>query len=101
MFHDECHPDVSLSDWQGFCDWYSPTAASGAAQYRAIEEVVDRSAIRLPMSCTPLARGAAIASPYLLRRAAYRPGAHRPRGWKKHKRRAGPGRLFVDVDVLL
>lgn len=100
MFRDECHPDISLSDWQGFCDWYS-TNATGATQFRAIEEVLDRGAIRLPMSCTPLARGAAIASQYLLRRTGYRPGVYRPRGWKKGKRRAGPGRLFADVDVLI
>jgi hypothetical protein len=81
MFHDECHPDVSLSDWQAFRDWHSPASASGVPHCRAIEEVLDRNAVRLPPWYLPLARGAAIASLYLAHRAGYRPGGHRARGW--------------------
>jgi hypothetical protein len=98
MVHDECHPDVSLSDWQAFREWHSPTAASGAAQCRAIETVLDRSQVRLPRWYLPLARGAATPSSYLLRNAGHHPGAYRARGWKKCKPR--PDReqeLFKDL----
>jgi hypothetical protein len=88
MFRDEGHPDVSLSDWRAFCNEASPYV---------IEEVIDRSEIRLPARSLPLARGAAIASSYLLRRAGYRPGAHRPRGWKKPKCRAGSEEVFKEL----
>ena len=74
MVHDECHPDVSLSHWEAFRNEASPYL---------IEKVLDRSATRLPRRFVPLARGAAIASPYLLRRAGYRPGSYRARGWFK------------------
>jgi hypothetical protein len=97
MFRDEGHPDVSLSDWEAFCKWHTPASASGAPQCRAIEKVVDRSEIRLPARFLPIARGAAIASSYLLRRAGYSPGAHRPRGWKKPKRRAGSEEVFKEL----
>jgi hypothetical protein len=33
MVHDECHPDVSLSDWDAFCTGVSPYL---------IEQVLDR-----------------------------------------------------------
>src|ERR1700737_2836457 len=77
MFHDECHPDVSLSDWETFRKEVSPYL---------IERLLDRSQTRLPSWYLPLARGAAIPSPYLLRRAGYRPGSHRPRDWRKPHR---------------
>jgi hypothetical protein len=98
MVHDDCHPDVSLSEWQAFCKWHTPASASGAPQCHAIDTVVDRSAIRLPSWYLPLARGAAIPSSYLLRRAGYRPGGHRARGWEKPKRKAGWEEVFKDVE---
>jgi hypothetical protein len=74
MVHDECHPDVPLSDWEAFRNEASPYF---------IEKVLDRSAIRLPPWHAPLARGAVIPSPYLLGRAGYCPGSYRARGWIK------------------
>jgi hypothetical protein len=68
MVHDACHPDVPLSDWEAFRNEASPYL---------IERVLDRSETRLPRWFLPLARGAAIASPYLLARAGYRPGSYR------------------------
>jgi hypothetical protein len=77
MFSDEQHPHVSLSVWDAFQRWGSPYL---------IEKVLDRSETRLPGWYLPLARGAAIPSSYLLRRAGYRPGSHRARGWLKPSR---------------
>jgi hypothetical protein len=88
MVHDECHPDVSLSDWEAFRNGVSPYL---------IEKVLDRSAARLPWWYLPLARGAAIASPHLLRRAGYRPGSRRARGWSEPKRGAGCEEVFKDL----
>ena len=89
MIPDECHPDVSLSDWRTFSNEVSPFV---------IEEVIDRSIAHMPSWFLPLARGAAVPSSYLLRSAGYRPGAYRARGWKKCKPR--PDReqeLFKDL----
>jgi hypothetical protein len=74
MFKEDGHPDVPLSDWTTFKRDYSP--------FR-IEEVIDRSQIKLPDRIVPLARGIAVASPHLLKRAGYRPSSRRPRGWYK------------------
>jgi hypothetical protein len=40
-------------------------------------------------------------SQYLLNRTGYHPGVHRPRGWKKGKRKAGQGKLYNEVDALI
>ena len=53
MVDDDCHPDVSLSDWKAFRNWVSPYP---------FEKVLDRSETRLPHWYLPLARGAAIPS---------------------------------------
>ena len=74
MFYDIGHPDIAPSDWQTFRKEFSP---------HLIKEVIDRSEIKLPDWFAPLARGVAIASDALLREAGYRPGSHRPRGWRK------------------
>jgi hypothetical protein len=74
MVHDDCHPDVSLSDWEAYRDWVSP---------HPFEEVLDRSKVRLPDWYLPLARGAAIPGRQLLSRAGYRAGSRRARGWLK------------------
>ena len=74
MVSDDCHPDVSLSDWDAFRRWVSPYP---------MEKVVNRSDIALPYWYLPLARGAAIPSAHLLRRAGYRAGSARARGWFK------------------
>jgi hypothetical protein len=72
MLNDLEHPNVSLSDWQKFRMEFFP---------RLIEQVLDRDEARLPEWFVPLARGVAIASDTLLRKAGYRHGMHRPRGW--------------------
>jgi hypothetical protein len=74
MVYDDCHPDVSLRDWEAFRDWVSP---------HPFDQVLDRRQARLPNWYLP-SRGAAIASPYLLRMAGYRTGRHRVRGWRKN-----------------
>jgi hypothetical protein len=77
MFRDEGHPDVTLSDWEQFRRGFSPDL---------IEEVINRSEIGTPLWYMPLARGAAIPSSYLLRKAGYRPGSYRAPGWFKPNR---------------
>jgi hypothetical protein len=88
MVHDACHPDVPLSDWEAFRNEASPYL---------IERVLDRSETRLPRWFLPLARGAAIASPYLLARAGYRPGSYRAPGWRKPKRKPSHEEVFKDL----
>ncbi len=66
------HPCTPLRDWQAFCKDFSPYL---------IAEVIDRSECNLASWFVPLARGAAIASDSLLRRAGYRPGIGFPPEW--------------------
>jgi hypothetical protein len=87
MVRDECHPDVSLSDWNAF---------STDSPY-LIEQVLDRGAAGLPSWFLPLARGAAIPSPHLLRKAGYHPGSPRARGWSKPKRKPSREEVFKDL----
>jgi hypothetical protein len=87
MVHDECHPDVSLSDWEAFRKEVSP---------HLIEKVLDRTQVQLPYWYLPLARGAAIPSSYLLRRAGHRPGSYRARGWFKPKRPPSREEVYKD-----
>jgi hypothetical protein len=72
MMYEDGHPDVTLSDWEKFCNEFS---------HYLIEEVLDRHEANLPTWFMPLARGGAIASDELLRQAGYRHGKYRPRGW--------------------
>jgi hypothetical protein len=65
------HPDVPLSDWQGFKE-FPP---------HLIDKVIDRSACRVPNWFVPLARGAAIAGDALLRQVGHRPGMGPPPNW--------------------
>lgn len=76
MIYDVGHPQVTLSDWQTFRKEFSPLL---------IGEVIDRSEIKLPDWFVPLARGVAIASDTLLRKAGYHHGSYRPHGWRKTK----------------
>jgi hypothetical protein len=71
MVHDECHPNVSLSDWEAYRDWSSP---------HPFEKVLDRDEARLPYWYLPLARGAAIPNQYLLSWTGYRAGSRRAVG---------------------
>jgi hypothetical protein len=73
VFRDLQHPDVSLSDWTTFRREVSPFL---------VEKVLDRGAY-IPAWFVPLARGVAVASPHLMARTGYRPGARRTRGWHK------------------
>lgn len=72
MMFEQDHPDMPVQDWEEFRRWASPSI---------VEKVLDRSETNLPKWFVPLARGVAIASEELLRRAGYRPRARRPRGW--------------------
>jgi hypothetical protein len=90
MFHEDDHPDTNLSDWMAFNKDFSPYL---------IEEVVDRSELNLVDWFVPLARGVAIASPALLRRAGYLPGMdHRP-GWRELQ--TGIFKRAIDLDTKL
>src|SRR5262249_17779753 len=73
MFHDTDHPNVSLSDWERFLK---------ELPSHLIAEVIDRS-FTIPDWFVPLARGVAIASDALLRKAGHHHGMNRPRGWVK------------------
>jgi hypothetical protein len=77
MFHDEQHPDISLSSWEAFRNGFSPYL---------IEKFLDRSSANLPDWFVPLARGAATPSKYLLRRAGYGRNWRRPPDWRKPHR---------------
>jgi hypothetical protein len=68
------HPHVIWYEWQTFKNEFSPFL---------IEEVLDRGVANMPDWFVPLARGAAIASPYLLHIAGHRPGSRRAPGWDK------------------
>ena len=72
-FDEVGHRHVTQADWKDFKEDLSPYL---------VTEVVDRTEISIPEWYLPLARGAAIASDHLLRRAGYRPGSDGPRGWK-------------------
>ena len=74
MCYDD-HPDVTLSDWQTFHKEFPP---------HLIDEVTDRNECGcLPDWFVPLARGVAIASDELLRKAGYHRGMRKPDGWRK------------------
>jgi hypothetical protein len=77
MFYDTDHPNVSLSDWERFLKEL-PT--------HLIAEVMDRSEAKLPNCFVPLARGVAIASDALLRKAGHHHRMNRPCGWRKSVR---------------
>ncbi len=96
MFYDADHPDVSRSDWQTFHKQFSPYL---------FKEVLDRSEVELPERFAPLARGAAIAADYLLRKIGCRRGSHRPVGWKKLRRdiitKYPAGRTDCDLELVV
>ena len=78
MFYEIGFPNLSLGDWQKFRQKHSPYL---------FENVIDRHEACLPLWFVPLARGVAIASDYLLRRAGCHCGTFRPTGWYE----SGPG----------
>jgi hypothetical protein len=57
------HPNVSLSDWRNFCAYPSPFVH---------REIVERGKGHIRWNILPRARGAAVASDYLLRMANYK-----------------------------
>ena len=69
------HPIPTHSDWEGF--------KSCLHVLDIIDEVIDRDELGMQDEYLPLARGAAIASRYLLRQAHHH-GGERPSGWHKH-----------------
>jgi hypothetical protein len=62
MFHEDGHPDVSLSDWETFRKEFSPY------QFAA---VLDRTEILIDRWFVPLARGVVIATPYCFAKLAF------------------------------
>ena len=75
MMFEYNHPIPAHSDWEGF--------KSCLHVLDIIDEVIDRDELGIPDECLPLARGAAIASRYLLRQAHHH-GGGRPSGWDKN-----------------
>jgi hypothetical protein len=73
MFKEIGHPNVSRADWELSRSEFSPFSFS---------EVINRRKVTYPKWYLPLARGAAIASDYLLDKAGYAPGRQLPSGWE-------------------
>jgi hypothetical protein len=92
MFYEEGHPDVTLKDWQGFKAWQK---SCKILPLHHIDEVIDRSETKLPDRVLPLARGGAIASTALLRKAGYRSGSRQPRRWDRIR----PGWWELSLDT--
>jgi hypothetical protein len=76
MLWEEGHPQTTWYDWEAFCTDFSPFV---------IEQVIDRQAWTSLDWFLPLARGAAIASPELLKRIGYQANKQRPCGWRGRK----------------
>ena len=72
------HPNVSLSDWQAF-----KAGQKVGKPLSDFDEVIDRRQLNLPDSVLPLARGGAVASTTLLRKAGYRPGTRQSQCWRR------------------
>ena len=85
MAFEDGHPNVPLADWQNFLDWHQ---SSKMFPSHPFEQVVDRSQLSLRDNLFPLARGGAIASRSLLRKAGYRSGARQSQRWL-YSRRGG------------
>jgi hypothetical protein len=74
----EGHSDIPLAEWEEFRRRILSQSPS------IVDEMLDRAALPgLPPWFLPLARGGAVASDHLLRRAGYHPGSHPPVDWKK------------------
>jgi hypothetical protein len=74
MFYDVEHPEITLLEWERFCEEFPP---------HLIEDVIDRNNACLPDWFMPLAWGVAIASDELLREAGHRHGMRQPPGWRE------------------
>ena len=72
MFYDVNNPDITLLDWERLRKEFPRDL---------IDEVIDRNEAWLPGWFVPLARGVAIASDKLLRRAGYHHEKRCPHGW--------------------
>ena len=72
------YPNVSLSDWQAF-----KAGQKVGKPLSDFDEVIDRRQLNLPDSFLPLARGGAVASTTLLRKAGYRPGTRQSQCWRR------------------
>ena len=90
MFNDVDHPNVALSDWRAFTE-----RQKICKPLSLIDEVIDRSQLSLPDKVFPLARGGAIASASLLRKAGYRSGTRQSQCW----RRVLPGVFELPLDT--
>jgi hypothetical protein len=74
------YPNVSLADWQSFKAWQESCKTFPS---HLIDGVIDRSRLNLPDNVLPLARGGAIASTALLRKAGYRSGTRQLLPWRR------------------
>ena len=74
MFYDIERPEITLLEWEQFCEEFPP---------HLIEDVIDRDKACLPDWFMPLAWGVAIASDELLREAGHRDGMRQPHGWRE------------------
>lgn len=81
------HPVISLRDWESFREDFSPFL---------FERVITRQECKLWDEFVPNARGAAIASLYLLKRVGYKPGMKRLSTWRGRKRGGWIQRIASD-----
>ena len=72
MFYDVNNPDITLADWERLRKEFPRDL---------IDDVIDRNEAWLPDWFVPSARGVAIASDKLLRRAGYHNEKRCPHGW--------------------
>lgn len=79
MLFEDGHPNTSLRDWEKFRSDYETLRNEDRPSL--IEEIIDRSETDFPDWFIPLARGGAIASEALLRKAGHLPGWPPPSGW--------------------
>lgn len=81
MFYEDDHPDVTLSEWQGYSAWQKYLKEFPVY---LVDQIIDRSECGcLPEWYVPLARGVIIASDALLHQAGHYHGMHRPPGWRQ------------------
>jgi hypothetical protein len=81
------HPNVSPADWKSFCQYSSPAV---------FREIIERGSGAIRWNMLPRARGLAVASDRLLRRANYKPPKFAGHSIKlAYLDRVGPDQLRV------
>ena len=92
MFYDVERPEITLLEWERFCEEFPP---------HLIEDVIDRDKACLPDWFMPLAWGVAIASDELLREAGHRRAMRQPPGWRETTPHSFKHVIVIGVSFLL